>query len=193
MQPARLELPLFRASTNRIPLWLMQPQFVSPAPEITEIHRTAPLRMTVPSHGLPGTWPVWIRGVSAGGSLNREPDREAFYMPHVIDADTLEFNNLDGVDSRATGGRITYRIPLDLTGCSGRLLLCGKGEQLELTTENGGLVVEGLGQMMIVLTEEQSAAITWVRGTYELMLTMSDGDVIPWLFGDVLVSGGCHG
>ena len=193
MQPARLDLPLVRGATNRKPLWLMQPQFVSPSPAITEIHRTAPLRMTVPGHGLPGTWPVWIRGVAGGGSLNREPGREAFYMPDVIDANTLEFNNLDGVDSRATGGRITYQLPVDLTGCSGRLLLCGPGHQLELTTNNGGLVVEGLGQMIIVLTVEQSNAITWQRGTYELMLTMSDGEVIPWLSGDVIVSGGCHG
>ncbi len=193
MQPARLDLPLVRGATNRKPLWLMQPQFVSPSPEITEIHRTSPLRLTVPAHGLPGTWPVWVRGVAGGGALNREPGREPFHMPEVIDADTLEFNALDGVDSRATGGRLTYQLPVDLTGCTARLRLCGLGHQLELTTENGGLVIEGLGQMMIVLTAGQSATITWQRGSYDLDLTMSDGDVIRWLAGDVIVSGGCHG
>jgi hypothetical protein len=192
MQPSRLDLPLIRGATNRKPLWLMQPQFVSPSPPITEIQHTAPLRMIVPNHGLTGPWPVWVRGV-AGGSLNREPGREAFYMPDVIDADTLEFNALDGVDLRATGGRITYQLPVDLTGCTGRLMLCGPGLSLELTTENGGLVIEGLGLMMIVITAAQSTALGWQRGTYSLDLTMSDGDVIRWLSGDVSVSGGCHG
>ena len=191
MQPARLDLPIVPGATNRKPLWLMQPDY--DYRPITEVRATAPLTLSVPDHGLPGMWPVWIDGTSSS-QLNRSPAREPSRMAKVIDADTIEFNDINGAALKASGGQLIYQKPVDLTGCTGRLLIAGSdGSTLELTTDNGGLVIEGLGQMLIVITAEQSGALTFERGTYDLDLTMSNGDVIRWLQGDVTTRPeGCH-
>lgn len=193
MTPACLDLPIVSGATNRKPLWLLQPVYLYRA--ISEIQQTAPLRLTVPGHDLPADWPVWIEGVSGWGSLNRAPGREAFRMAMVVDENTIEFNDLNGTAQRASGGHLVYQAPVDLAGCTGRLELNGGDAPLVLTTENGGLVIEGLGQLLIVLTAEQSAGLTWTKGTYTLDLTMSNGDVMRWLAGSVIVSNGgaCHG
>ena len=68
---------------------------------------------------------------------------------------------------------------------------------LELTTESGGLVIEGPGRVLIVITPAQSAALlNWRDGTYTFDLTMSNGDVMRWAEGPVVVSragGACNG
>jgi hypothetical protein len=191
MTPARLDMPVVPGATNRKPLWLMQPDYTYKP--IAAINQAAPLTLTVPAHGLPGDWPVWIEG-SNSSALNRSPAREPFRMARVIDTDTIEFNDINGAAIRASGGQLVYQTPVDLTGCTGRLLITGSDSStLELTTADGGLVIEGPGQILIVITASQSAELTFDRGTYDLDLTMSNGDVIRWLEGDVTTrSERCH-
>lgn len=193
MQPARLDLPIVPGATNRKPLWLLQPEFAYRP--ITEIQKTAPLRLTVPGHGLPAEWPVWFEGVAGWSALNRDKLREMFRMAAPVDTDTIELNELNGTGQKAAGGMLVYRQPVDLAGVTGRLVItAADAEVLDLTTENGGLEIAGLGQLIVVLSAEQSGAITWSHGTYTLDLTMSNGDVMRWLAGEVVVGNGstCH-
>lgn len=193
MQPACLDLPVTKGATLRKPLLLMQPTYTYRP--ITLIEPTAPLRLTVPAHGLPGDWPTWVEGVNQWSALNREKGREGFRIARVIDADTIEYNELNGIGQRAQGGTLVYQLPVDLAGCRGVLLITpDAGQAIELTTENGGLAIAGLGRLLLEMTAEQTAVIDWSEARYNLDITFSDGSVQRWLQGRVTVNGGCcHG
>lgn len=187
MQPARLDLRVIQGATLRKPLLLMQPRYVYRP--ISAIQKTAPLRLTVPAHGMPADWPCWIEGASGWSALNRDKTRERFRIAAAVDADTLEFNDLNGKAQNATGGDLVYQAPVDLAGCTGELrMLFASGATLVLSTANGGLVIDGLGRLMLVITAAQVAGIASKTGTYDLTLTMSNGDPLRWAEGAVSLS-----
>jgi hypothetical protein len=188
MTPARLDLRINQGATLRKPLLMMQPAYQYKP--ITAIQQTAPLLITAPTHGLVGEWPIWIEGVSGWGELSRDKTRQAFHLAKVIDADTLELNNLNGAGRTASGGMIVYQAPVDLAGCAARMSIRDTAGNLllELNTENGRLVIAAPGRLIITLTAAETTAITWQKGRYDLELTMSNGDVTRWAEGEVVVS-----
>lgn len=192
MQPARLDLPVDPRATNKYSLLLLQEEFAWRP--IEAVQETAPLRLRVPAHGLPGEWPIWCEQVDGFPDLNRDKNRERGRMAQVVDPDTVEFNDLNGLGRSAAGGVLVYRKPLDLTGCRIALQIRIAGQVLDFTTENGGAAIAGLGRVGVTLTAEQSAAIPLGRGDYDLIVTDSLGELRPVLFGDVFVGRvKCHG
>lgn len=194
MTPARLDLPIIPGATLQQPLLLMQPTYTYKP--ITEIQQTAPLKMTVPGHGLPGEWMTWCEGIQQGQSLNLDKATTVGRMTRVVDAATVEFNDINGLQLKASGGVLVFQLPVDLTGMGARVEIRGEGADPIVLTLGDGLTVTGLGQLLIVLTPEQTTAITWTRGEWDLDLTYTDGRVERWLRGEVVVSsgGGCrHG
>ncbi len=187
MTPARLDLHIIQGSTLRKPLLMMQPQYQYKP--ITAIQQTAPLLLTVPSHGLVGSWPIWIEGVTGWGDLGRDKAPQPFYLAKVIDANTLELNNISGIGRNASGGLVVYQPPVDLTGFSAKMMIRDPAGVLllELSMDNGRLVA-GDGRIVITLTAAETAAITWTKGRYDLELTMSNGDVTRWAEGEAVVS-----
>jgi hypothetical protein len=193
MQPARLVLDIIPGATLQQPLLLMQKTYTYKP--ITAIQQTAPLLMTVPDHGLPGEWMTWAEGIQ-GGNLNLDKLTSVGRMTRVIDADTVEFNDINGRSLRATGGDLVYQLPVDLTGMGIRAVIRGEGADPIVLTLGAGLTVIGLGQLLLELTPEQTAAIGWTHGEWELELTYTDGRVERWLHGEVVVTEGggcCHG
>lgn len=189
MVPASLTLRVVPGATLRKPLLLMQPRFERIP--ITAIVPGPSLRVTVPSHLLQGAWPVWLTGTSLP-AINSDPQRARPRMALVVDDQTLEFNDIDGTGLMATGGRLVYQLPVDLTGCKARLVIAAGTEQMEFTTENGGLTVSGPGRLALRIGADKTAAMTWEKGSYSLDITWSNGDVDRWLHGEVIVSnGGC--
>lgn len=82
-----------------------------------------------------------------------------------------------------------YQPPVDLGGCTGELrILFAQGVSLTLSTANGGLVIEGPGRLLLVITAAQVAGLTSKTGTYDLTLTMSNGDPLRWAEGVVSLS-----
>ncbi len=194
MTPARLDLPIIPGATLQQPLLLMQPTYTYKP--ITAIQQTAPLKMTVPGHGLPGEWMTWCEGIQQGQGLNLDKTTAVGRMTRVVDADTVEFNDINGLQLKASGGVLVFQLPVDLTGMGARVEIRGEGADPIVLTLGDGLTVTSLGQLLIVLTPEQTAAITWTRGEWDLDLTYTDGRVERWLRGEVIVSagGGCrHG
>ena len=188
MTPARLDLRIIQGATLRKPLLLMQPVFAYKP--ITTIQQTAPLRITVAGHGLPDGWPTWVEGSRGFAGLNRDKGRERPRLAKVIDADTLEYNELNGIGQAASGGQLIYRLPLDLTGASARMTIRSiAGTQLlALSTASGGLAIAGPGRLLLELSAEQTAALTWTQGLYDLELVMADGSVDRWAEGEATVS-----
>ncbi len=188
MDPARLDMRIVQGATFRKPLLLMQPVYAYKP--IAAIQQSAPLRMSVPAHGLPEGWPTWIEGVRGWAALNRDKQRERFRIARVIDANTIEYNELNGLGQSAAGGTLVYQLPVDLTGATALMNICDADGSLllALSTATGGLVIDGLGRLLMVLSAAQTAAITWTKGLYILELVMAGGSVDRWAYGEVTVS-----
>lgn len=192
MQPACLDLPVTKGATLRKPLLMMQPTYTYRP--IEAIQQTAPLRLTVPAHGLPGDWPTWVEG-SSWSALNRDKQREDSRVAKRVDADTVEYNEINGLGQRAQGGVLVYQLPVDLTGCTAVLLIIpAAGQPIELTTENGGLEITGLGRIMMEMTAAQTAGEALDGARFSFDITFSDGSVLRWWQGKVTINRGCcHG
>lgn len=184
MQPAPLNLSVVPGSPFVKPLLLMQPVFAYRA--ISAVQKTAPLLVSVPNHGMPTEWPCWIEGSDGWPVLNRDKLKERFRVAAAIDADTLEFNDLNGTQHSASGGHLVYRLPVVLVGASASLTISDhSGLLVSLSTGGGGLAIADAGVLTLSLTGEQTAVLSGKRASYSLSVTMADGSVNHWLKGDV--------
>jgi hypothetical protein len=83
--------------------------------------------------------------------------------------------------------------PVDLTGCSARMhvreLLETPTTLLELSTANGRITLGGLaGTITIDLSAEDTAALTWLQGVYDIEIVFATGEVRRLLEGGVKVN-----
>ena len=83
--------------------------------------------------------------------------------------------------------------PVDLSGCTARMQVRAKISDtavlLELTTENDGITLgDEAGTIDLSVTAEQSAAITWKGGVYDLEIEFADGVVKRLVEGSITVS-----
>lgn len=174
MTPAHLDITITPGSAWRKQFLLMQP--VWRYRQIESITNSAPLRLTVTDHQLPSSgWPIWIEGTN-NPALNRDRQRQAFYRPQVMDADTLELNEVSATS--AAGGRIAWREPVGLDGCTAELHLpdgtvLTSGEGLELAR----------GSITARLSADQVRHMP--AGAWHLTITHADGNPIKWLCGEI--------
>lgn len=84
---------------------------------IAGVPSLAPVRLALPSHGMPDGWPFDIACVNRPSELNGRD-----YVAKVIDDDTVEINSLLGDCWRpwSNDGVVVYRKPEDITGWSAR-------------------------------------------------------------------------
>lgn len=98
-----------------------------------------------------------------------------------------------GADYRKVFRRTAGGHPIDMTGCTARMHIRRhvRSEEvwLDLTTENGRLIIDGAaGQIEIDLSEEDTRGLLARNGVYDLEIVDSDGRVIRFLEGTVEVS-----
>ncbi|MBG6290801.1 hypothetical protein I5I61_25365 [Pseudomonas nitroreducens] len=190
MQPACMPLRLVRGATYRDTRRLMQPP--KEYRDIQAIDADAPLRLTVPAHGLASDWLAWVIGTTGLPDLNREPPRQLPHRVEIIDADTLEINSLSGVGFKpaAGAGQLVYQPPVDLTDATAKLIIReaeeGGATLLELTT-GAGITHSAPGTLVVEITAAASAAISWITGWYHLEITFPDGTVSRFFKGPVTV------
>ncbi|WEW97691.1 hypothetical protein P3T65_26255 [Pseudomonas nitroreducens] len=190
MQPTCMPLRLVRGATYRDTRRLMQPP--KEYRDIQAIDADAPLRLTVPGHGLASDWLAWVIGTTGLSELNRDPARQLPHRVEIVDADTLEINSLSGVGFRpiAGAGQLVYQPPVDLTGAAAKLLIReaedGGATLLELTT-GAGITHSAPGTLVVEITAAASAAIAWTTGWYHLEITFPDGTVSRFFKGPVTV------
>lgn len=185
MQPSRLQQPLtvVKGATFRQDFYLQQPLLQYRT--ITISRATAPLELEVPNHGLLNRQPIWIEGVSGMEALNHPYPGPAIYAD-VVDPDTLRFNDINGLQApRAQGGAVIFQAPVDLTGCSARFeVLTPTGEHLFDVT---GSITAASGLVTVSMPGTETAALTVARTKFRLWVTMSNGDVDPWVVGELLL------
>lgn len=94
---------------------------------ITGINKVAPIRITVPGHGLVAGWRAAVTGVKGMLEINaKDPQRlrdSDYHAVTVVDANTIEFNDVDASDFGAytSGGYVQYRDYYDLSGKTARM------------------------------------------------------------------------
>lgn len=187
MQPLKHDLKLVQGATLRDMIRIMQPRYEYKP--ITAIASTAPVRLTV-EHGLPGNWLAWVEGVQKMPDLNRSHRTERPHRVEVIDASTLEINALSAFGLLPSGGMLIYKPPVDLTGATVRMQIraqIGGEVLLELSTENGGITITGLGTITRTISATETAGLTWTEGVYDLEVQYPDGTVQRYLQGAVRV------
>lgn len=87
----------------------------------------------------------------------------------------------------------TPRTPVDLTGCTARMQVRAKigasTPLLTLTTENGGISLGGTaGTINLLIDAEDTAALSWTSGVYDLEIVHPGGQVRRLMYGSVVVS-----
>lgn len=113
----KLTLTIRKGSAENIPIRLEQSGWSYAS--ISAVAQAAPLRVTVPGHGIPDGWRVAIMNVKAVGDFgaaNNPPKDNELHTVTVIDADTIEFNAINGAAFRAHtgGGQLAWHTPVDL-------------------------------------------------------------------------------
>jgi hypothetical protein len=84
-------------------------------------------------------------------------------------------------------------VPMDLAGCTARMQIRAEIDSedvlLELTTENGRITLGAeSGAIDLRIEAEDTAAIAWDSGVYDLEIELSDGTVERFAQGSVVVS-----
>jgi hypothetical protein len=155
---------------------------------LSAISNVAPVRVTATGHGIPDGWPVTVSGIKAPAELNTAAD--APLVVTVVDADTLEFNELNAATWRGLSGTgvIAFRAPFDLTGCQARAQVRSKvgGDLLFSWHSDAGQVPDGVielsvvtSQIILKMTAAVTAALTWSKGVFDVELITPGGSVLP--------------
>jgi hypothetical protein len=90
---------------------------------------------------------------------------------------------------------LTYEAPegsfVDFTGSTGRLHVRSKygatDKLIELTTENGGIVLTEDGEITLSMTAEDTAELTFSRGVYDLEIVPPSGEPYKIIKGNVFL------
>lgn len=190
---AKQDLVIRQGGTfSRVLRWEAPPYIYKP---ITAIEQSAPIRLTVPSHGLPNGWRAAVSSVRGMAEINAGSPIKAkdYEKVTVVDVDTIEFNNVNAVGFRpyVSGGILQYNTPVDLTGMAARMAVKDKvgGTVLTmLTTENNGIILDNTAKtIQIFITATDTALFTWKKGVYDLEMVGSDGTVTLLLSGTISV------
>jgi hypothetical protein len=195
MFPIQQDIQILRGVTWNGPLqWLGENQQHKP---ISAVAIGLPTMVTATGHGITGTnpFPVWITDVWGPRALNTDDYKCAEpRWATVQDADTLAVDFDSGrLGAYVSGGVLSYNPPVDLSDYQASLLIytaVGDAEPvLTLDTgSNGGITLDALGNILVTVTAEQSAALDLMNGWYKLELTDSDGAVTRVAEGNVAVA-----
>lgn len=182
----KLTLTIRRGATNVIPIRVESG--VWKYADITAVDRSAPLRITALSHGIPDDWRAAIQNLPLAGDFaaaNNPPKDNELRPVAVIDADTVEFNAINGAAFRAytSGGQLAYRAPLDLTPYV--------GARMDVKDKIGGVVLMSFAlsaglrldtatpACWFEPTVEQSLELAAKSYVFDIELLRTDGSVDP--------------
>lgn len=196
---ANRDISLVQGKTFSLVLRWERPPFVrKPISGITAPEGAA--RLAVAGHGLPDGWRVAVTGVKGPTEINAaDPNNisaQEYRQITVIDANTIEFNDLNAADFRPyiSGGFIQSYTPVDLTGFTARMAIKDKigGTVLHsLTSENGGITIDQTRKTItLLISATDTALFDWKTGVYDLEMVSpaSPAVVTALLSGKVSVS-----
>ncbi len=150
----------------------------------------APCVIEVTAHGVPNGWAYQIK--NARGMTELNTTAKQYRQAIVVDANHIEINELDAsaLDAYIGGGILSYNIPVDLTGYTARMQVRTSVEAattvLELTTANGGIVIDvALGTITLLAAATATDDFAFESGVYDLELVSAGGEVYQIAYGEV--------
>ena len=158
---------------------------------ITGITKAAPMVITSVAHGIPVGWRGKVTNVVGMKEVN---STEVYHTITDTAANTLTINAVNslGFTDYTSGGVFEYNVPTSLSGKTGRMQIRSKLEDteviLELTTENGGIIIDNiLKTITIVISATVSASLTFTSAVYSLEL-IEGSEVTPFIYGSITLS-----
>jgi hypothetical protein len=164
---------------------------------ISGITQSAPVIIHAPAHGIPDGWRCAVTNVKGMTEINGQANElkaTDYHTATVVDADHIEFNDVNaaGFKPYASGGHVQYNTPVDLVGFAARLQVKDKvgGTLLfTMTTENGRIEIDTAARTITLkITAEDTAALLWKKGVFELEMVSATGDVAGILSGTIVVT-----
>lgn len=156
---------------------------------ITGVAQSAPVRITAAEHGLIDGWRAAVMNVKGPTDLNAEnnpPKDKELRTVTRVDADTVEFNSVNGAGFKAyvSGGQLAYRAPLGLSAYTSADMVVktkvGGTELARFSTTDETLELDPTNQALwLRLTDEVTAAFTFDAGVFDIELTDAEGGVTP--------------
>lgn len=188
--PVKLNLKIYQGATFEQSLrWEAGSKTYVP---ITSITNAAPVVITAPMHNAPEGWRVRITNVLGMKEIN-SPTEEYRSISNTT-VDTFELNSVNslGFAPYISGGVVEYNTPVDLTGYFGRMQVRVKPSDpivlLELTSENGGIIVDTISKTIsIYISATDTAGIPFTSGVYSLELVNIGGRVVRFVEGNISV------
>jgi len=185
--PAKINFKIYQGSTfNETLRWESSTQVYVP---ITNIDKSAPLVVTAANHNVPVEWRVKFTNVGGMTELNNS---DTYYQVTAATEDTITINAINSLGYKAytTGGVVEYNQPIDLTGVVARMQIRARLEDAtvleELTTENGGIVIDNASKTIkLFLSALTTANYTFTSAVYSLEVITSGGQVTPFIQGSI--------
>jgi hypothetical protein len=183
--PTKINFKIYQGSTFQETLrWESALKVYSP---ITSISKTAPVVITSSSHGVPAGWRVWVTGVLGMKEINTtEP-----IIATAVTTDNITVNSINAINytTYTSGGVVEYNQPVNLSGFTGRMQIRSKLEDTtvikELTTENGGIVIDNVSKTISLnISATDTAAFSFQTAVYSLEL-VNGAVVTPFASGNI--------
>ncbi len=184
--PVKVNFKIYQGSTFREALrWESSTKVYKP---ISGITKSAPVEVSCVGHDIPIGWRAKITNVVGMKEINSS---DTYHQVTDVLTDSFKINaiNAVGYGDYTSGGIVEYNMPVDLTGVTARMHLREKLESaatiLELTTENGGIIVNNTDKTItIFISATATAALNFTTAVYSLELVKS-GDVTPFIAGSI--------
>lgn len=155
---------------------------------ITNITKAAPLVITAVGHGVPVGWRIKVTNVTGMKEIN---SIDTYHTVTYTTTDTLTLNAVNSLSytDYVSGGVVEYNQPYDLSGISARMQIRAKlGDSVvlhEMTTENGGIVIDTTYKTItMIISATTTAAFTFSSAVYSMEL-VDGAEVIPFLTGSL--------
>lgn len=185
--PIKLNLKIIQGSTfGQVLRWESGTKVYKP---ISSITNSAPVVINAAAHGIPVGWRTKVTNVVGMKEINSSANEYYIVTGTTTDTVTLNAVNSLGYGAYTSGGVLEYNEPVDLAGYTARMQIRPKLEDTtiikELTTENGGIVINNTTKtIQLVISATDTAAFTFNSAVYSLELVVAT-TVIPFATGSV--------
>jgi hypothetical protein len=186
-QPTKINFKVYQGNTFReVFRWESTKKIYR---DIIGITQAAPCVVTATGHGVPNGWQTKITNVGGMVEIN---STENYLVATKIDANNLEYNEINSVGFKeyTSGGILEYNEPISLVGYTARMQIRETIDSetiiKELTTENGGIVLDTVDYGIVVTMDALSTAnFNFSTAVYSLEMVSSTGVVTTIVTGNL--------
>jgi hypothetical protein len=171
--PAKVNFKIYQGSTFRETFrWESALKTYLP---ITAITKTAPPIINCTGTLPPIGWRARVTGVVGMKEINSDEYRLVTETDFGLGRVIFNSINATAYNTYTSGGILEYNTPIDLTGYTGRLQIrptvTSSTVLLELTTQNGGILIDNnLKTITVLITAQQTQELSFASAVYSLEL-----------------------